>query len=197
MEPALTLSNLIDPVLAVVLGLSLAATCGLRAFLPLLTISLLGWLGKVELGSSFAFMSHPVTALCLATAVVAETLGDKVPAVDHALDGLGVFVKPIAAAVATAAVITDMDPMLAMSLGLIGGGTLAEGVHLAKAKTRLASSAFTGTLANPVLSLIEDGLALAGVILAWLVPALVLSVGLLFVAFFVRRRLGARAARAA
>lgn len=52
-------------------------------------------------------------------------------------------------------------------------------MHLVKAKVRLASSVLTGTLANPLLSLAEDFVALLGVVLSVVVPVLVLvGVGL-------------------
>lgn len=175
--------TLLEQGFALVLGTALASTCGLRAFLPLFTISLLGALGKVELGASFAWMASPLTCLAFGVAVVLELLGDKLPAVDHALDAAGVVVKPVAASLATASMITGMDPLLALVVGLITGGVVAEGVHVAKAKTRLFSSALTGTVANPILSIAEDVLSLVGVVLAWIVPAMILFGALFFVGY--------------
>ncbi len=156
---------------AVMMGLSLAAVCGLRAFLPLLVISLLGMSGHVELGESFGWMASPVALICFLSAVIAEVAADKFPLVDHAMDSVGVLVKPTAAAIATASMVTGFDPLLTLVLGLLTGGVVAEAVHVAKAKARVASSALTGTVANPVLSVAEDGLALAGVALSVLLPA--------------------------
>ncbi len=188
MDPsALDLAALSEPLFAAALGLSLAATCGLRAFLPLLSISLLAWLGRVDLGEGFLWMASPWASLCFGTAVVAETLGDKFPVVDHALDTAGVLVKPAAGALATASMITGMDPMLAVVVGLITGGAVAEGVHMVKAKTRVLSSAFTGTLANPFLSIFEDVAATLGVILAWVAPVLALLVAALGGTWILRR----------
>lgn len=167
--------------LAILMGLALAATCGLRAFLPLLTLSLLAYFGKVQLGESFAWMGTPLAMLCFGVAVVAELLADKVPAVDHALDAVGVVVKPMAATLATASVVTEFDPMLAVVLGLLTGGVAAEGVHLTKAKARVMSTALTGTLANPVLSVLEDVAAFVAVLLSWLVPVLVVGSAVAFV----------------
>ena len=172
---AIDLSLLLDQGLAVSMGLALATTCGLRAFLPLFVISVLGAMGKVELGEAFTWMASPAAIACFASAVIAEILADKVPAVDHALDAVGVVVKPTAAAVATASMVTHFDPMLALVLGLITGGIAAETVHVAKAKARVLSSAFTGTLANPVLSTAEDVVAVAGVTLSVFVPILGLT----------------------
>ncbi len=155
------------------MGLALAATCGLRAFLPLFAVGCLGATGQLELAESFQWLQRPVALIGLGAAVLFEVAGDKFPVVDHVLDSAAVFVKPVAAMVASASVMTEMDPMLTAVLGLLVGGTLAEGVHLVKAKVRLWSSALTATIANPVLSLIEDVLAVIATVLAFLLPVLV------------------------
>ena len=170
---ALDVGTLLEHGWALALGLALASTCGLRAFLPLFVLSLLSAFGKVTLGDSFGWLGSPVAAVCFGSATVVEMLGDKFPVVDHALDALGLLVKPVAATLATASMVTDVDPMLAVALGLITGGVAAESVHIAKSKVRLLSTAFTGSLGNPVLSVMEDITAIFAVIMAWLAPVLV------------------------
>jgi ribose/xylose/arabinose/galactoside ABC-type transport system permease subunit len=49
-------------------------------------------------------------------------------------------------------------------------------VHLVKAKARLLSSALTGTMGNPILSVLEDIVAVVGVVLSVLMPVLGLVV---------------------
>ena len=110
--------------------------------------------------------------------LVLEVAGDKFPVVDHILDSAAVFVKPIAAAVAAASVMTETDPVLTAVLGLLVGGTMAEGVHLVKAKARLLSSAMTATIANPLLSLMEDVLAIVSTLLAIVLPFVVVVLAL-------------------
>jgi len=158
------------------MGLALAATCGLRAFLPLFGVSVLAYMGKIELAESFSWMADPVAVGGLGAAVVLEMAGDKFPVVDHFLDGAGVLIKPLAAMVATASVMTDLDPMLTAVIGLVLGGSMAQGVHFFKAKLRLLSSALTATIANPFISLIEDALALVATLLAFVLPVLIVVV---------------------
>ena len=69
-----------------------------------------------------------------------------------------------------AALFTQVDPVLASVLGLIGGGTIAATVHAVKGTTRFFSSVTTGGVGNPVLSLVEDGLASLGILAAVLIP---------------------------
>ncbi len=191
------LAMIFDHITAVILGTALAATCGLRAFLPLLAIGVLGATGKLELAESFQWMSSPVAMACFGTAVVFEVAADKVPGIDHALDVAGTVVKPMAAAVASASMVTDIDPLLGVVLGLIVGGTLAEAVHLVKAKVRVASSALTVGIANPVVSVIEDVTAVLGTILSFLIPVVVVSTVLTMLGvaiWWLWRRVGRRQA---
>ena len=165
------------------MGLALAATCGLRAFLPLFVVSLLSHLGHIELSDGFEWMSSTSAVAGLGAAVLLELLADKIPVVDHVLDTVAVVVKPLAAMVAAASVMTELDPMLSTVVGLVLGGTMAQGVHLVKAKLRLLSSALTATVANPFVSIIEDILALMATILAFLLPVL-LFVAAILVSFW-------------
>ena len=91
---------------------------------------------------------------------------------------------------ATASMVTEFNPMLAVALGLMTGGVAAEGVHLTKAKARLMSTAFTGSIANPILSVLEDIASFIGVIMAVLVPFLVLggAFGFVLAVWLWRRR---------
>ena len=163
----------ISVLMGLAMGLALAATCGLRAFLPLFAVSVLAFLGKIELADSFRWMADPVAVGGLGVAVLLEMAGDKFPVVDHFLDGAAVLIKPLAAMVATASVMTELDPMITAVIGLVLGGSMAQGVHLIKAKLRLLSTALTATIANPFISFIEDVIALLATVLAFLLPVLV------------------------
>ena len=173
------------------MGFALAATVGLRAFLPLLAAGLLARFGYVDLGNSFEWMSKTPALIVFGSAVIFEMLADKVPGLDHALHAVEAFVKPVAGTLVAASLFTNLDPMLAVILGLIGGGTIAGMVHVAKGTTRVASTAMTGGLANPALSLFDDVLAIGGIILAILAPiiaAIIVIVLVIGVIRLLRRR---------
>jgi hypothetical protein len=177
------------------MGFALAATVGLRTFLPLLAAGLLARFGYVDLGSSFEWMGRTATLIVFGSAVVFEILADKVPGLDHALHVVESFAKPVAGTLVAASLFTNLDPMTAVVIGLIGGGTIAGAVHVAKGTTRAASTALTGGLGNPVLSLFDDILAVGGIVLAVLAPiiaaliVLILVIGGLRLIFKRRRRL--------
>jgi hypothetical protein len=164
-------------------GLGLAASAGLRAFLPPLVVGLLARLDLITLRGDLDWLAGTPALIIFATAVAVEILADKVPLLDHALDVLGLVVKPAAGALVLAAPLVDIGPVGALLLALVVGGTLAGTVHVTKSALRLASTGTTSGLGNPVLSLAEDGLSLTGTVLAVVAPlllVLLLALSLLF-----------------
>jgi hypothetical protein len=167
----------------VMMGVSLAACAGLRAWLPLFGVGLLGRLGLLALNPSFAFLQSTPALTVFAVATLLELLGDKVVAVDHFLDAAGTFIRPMAGTLLVASTLTKSDPTAALVAGIIVGGGTALTVHAGKAVVRAKSTAlsvFHGGLGNALLSLLEDGVSFVGTALAFLLPVLafVLALGM-------------------
>jgi uncharacterized membrane protein len=160
----------------VAMGIGLAASAGLRAFLPLLVISIAGKVGWVPLADRFEWLATWPAVIVFGVAVVMELLADKVPLVDNLLDTLQVWLKPVVGALLAVAVLTELEPLPATVLGIMAGASSAGIVHIVKAKVRLLSSALTAGIGNPILSLIEDAVALIGAILSVVVPFLIVVV---------------------
>ena len=178
-----------EAVPAVALAIGLAACAGLRAWLPLLLTGGLARLGVVEIGHSFDFIASNKALALFGAASVIEILADKVPALDHALDALGTVLRPAAATLLAASILGPFaDPLTAVALGAAVGAPSALVPHAGKAVLRAASSAFTGGLASPIISVLEDLAALALFVVAILVPLLAASL-VLVAAFLVARRL--------
>jgi hypothetical protein len=172
-------------------GIGLAACAGLRTFLPLLVVGVAGRLEWIPLTGKFEWLASTPALVIFGVAVIVEILADKFPVVDHFLDSIQVFVKPLAGALLAASVLAELTPLQASLLGLVTGGTVAGTIHLTKAHLRLVSSATTVGLANPVLSAIEDVGAFLGSVLALVVPVLlvlILAGALVAIWWFVRRR---------
>jgi hypothetical protein len=171
-------------ILAVLLGLGLSASTGLNTFIPLLLVSAAARfnIAGIELGQKFDWLTSDVGLTVLIVASIVEIVADKVPAIDHFLDSIGTFIRPAAATVATASVLTGVDvaPTVAAIVGFIVGTPTALGFHTLKAGTRVASTATTMGCANPVLSLIEDVISLAFSVLSIFAPILVPIALLLF-----------------
>jgi len=179
------------------MGVGLAASAGLRAFLPLLVISVAGKMGWVPLADRFEWLATWPAVVVFGVAVVVELLADKIPLIDNLLDTLQVWLKPIVGALLAVAVLTELDPLPATIVGIMAGASSAGIVHIVKAKARLLSSALTAGIGNPVLSLIEDAVALIGSILSVIVPFLIVAVlGLTVIGISVAvRRFALRATR--
>ena len=160
----------------VAMGIGLAASAGLRAFLPLLVISIAGKVGWVPLADRFEWLATWPAVIVFGVAVVMELLSDKIPLIDNLLDTLQVWIKPVVGALLAVAVLTELEPLPATVLGIMAGASSAGIVHIVKAKARLLSSALTAGIGNPILSLIEDIVALIGSILSVIVPFLIVVV---------------------
>jgi hypothetical protein len=156
------------------LAIALAACAGLRACLPIFLTGVLARFGWIDLGSAFAFLKSDKALVIFGVATTLEFLGDKIPAVDHALDVIGTPLRPAAGALLAASVLgVATDPLTALVLGTVVGAPTALVPHAVKSSLRAASTVLTGGLANPIISVLEDVITLALFALAVLVPVLV------------------------
>ena len=183
----------VDVVPVAALAIALAACTGLRAWLPLLLAGGLARTGLLELGPSFGFLSSNKALVLFALATAIEIVGDKIPAVDHTLDALSTVLRPAAGALLAASVLGRVsDPLTAWVLGVVVGGPTALVPHAAKSGLRVASTAFTAGLANPLVSLLEDVSAVVLFVLAVVAP-LVVCLLLLGAVWLLARRMARRA----
>jgi hypothetical protein len=175
-------------------AVGVAAPAGLNAYLALLTVGLAArFTSLVTLEAPYDLLTNTWTLVALAILLGVEVFADKVPVVDSVNDTISTVIRPAAGAILflanTRAI--ELDPTLAGILGLL----LAGSVHGLKATTRPVVTAVTGGLANPIVSMIEDLLAAAGVILSLIVPlvgfllVVLLIIGMVALAVVVRRRL--------
>jgi hypothetical protein len=164
----------VDAVHAIVLAIALASCAGFRAWLPLLLTGGIARLGYFELGEAFAFLATDRALLAFALATLLEIVADKIPAVDHALDMVSTLTRPAAGALLAASVIGRVsDPLTSVALGVAVGAPSALVPHAAKSMLRVAATTFTGGLANPIISVIEDLATIVLFAVAVLVPLLV------------------------
>jgi len=164
----------------------LSASAGLNAYIPLLIVGLLGhYTNLMQLNSPWDTLSNPWIILMLCVLVIIEMLADKIPAVNHINDAIQTFIRPTAGAVAFAAsahVVTNVSPVLALACGLLIAGT----VHVAKAGVlRPAVTATTGGVGNVPVSIAEDVVSTVLSILAIVMPILVGTLLIVLAAFIV------------
>lgn len=188
-----------DAVTQILAGFGLAGAAGLNAWLPLLIVGLAArFTNLITLHEPYNLLSEPIVLLVLALLLGIEIFADKIPAIDSINDVIHTLIRPTAGAIlfaANANAVSDMNPVLALVLGLLAAGS----VHAVKASTRPAITATTGGLLNPLVSIIEDVVSAVVTILALIAPVVAILVFALFVFGMgrllrsFRRRLAARA----
>jgi len=183
-----------DLALSVVLGVGLAAATGFRVFVPMLIVSGAAYTGHLALGDSFTWLATPAALTMLGAAAIAEILAYYIPGVDNLLDALATPAAFVAGTVLSAAVMTDMPPLVKWAAAVIAGGGVAGLTQVATATLRANSTALTGGLGNPVIATAELGGALLVPLLALVAPLAALVAVILFIWLAIRlllRRQGA------
>jgi len=160
---------IIEPIL---LGLTLAACAGIRVFMPFFFVGAMTRYAHTPAPEMLSWAASDAGFLLLGVATLVEVMADKIPVVDHALDSMQSFIKPAAGVILPLALLQDASPMTAWVLGIAAGGPLALGIHATKAGTRVASTATTVGTANPMLSLLEDAVAVGLLVFAAIAPLL-------------------------
>jgi uncharacterized protein DUF4126 len=173
--------------LAVASGVALAASCGLRAFLPLLVLGIAARVGLVHPSPQTAWLGQDLALLALGVATVLELAADKIPMVDHALDAIGLVVRPVAAWVAGFALLGGWPSPWSQAIATLLA-LMALGVQGIKAKARLGSTGLTLGAGNSLLSTLEDAVALALAVVGLLAPLVVVAALIAFALFAGRRR---------
>ena len=107
----------------IIWGIALAATAGLRLFMPFLFVGAVGRYGNMPTPDMLAWTATDAGILLLLIATLLEVLGDKIPIVDHALDVTATFLKPAAGLLLPAALLYDFSPMGAWTIGIVRGRT--------------------------------------------------------------------------
>jgi hypothetical protein len=125
-----------------------------------------------NLNQPWDLIANPWILILLGVLVIIEMLADKVPAVNHINDIIQTLVRPAAGAVvfaASAKVITDINPLIALACGLLVAGS----VHVAKsAVVRPIVTATTAGAGNIPVSIAEDITSTVVSILAIALPAI-------------------------
>jgi len=161
----------------------LASAAGLNTSLPLLIVGLAARFGLLALAAPYDAIGSDLALIGLAVLATIELVGDKVPALDSVVHAVQWPLAMAAGAILFASqqsIVQDVSPGLAILVGVLTAG----GVHTVRALVRPAVNLGTMGLGGPVVSTIEDVLAVTLSLAALLAPllGLVLAVTLLAVA---------------
>jgi hypothetical protein len=169
-------------------GFGLSASAGLNAYIPLLVTALLAkFTNLIHLDEPWDALTSWWIIGLLTLLILVETVLDKIPVVNHINDAVQSLVRPTAGAIvfaASANVITDVHPVLALALGLAVAGS----VNLVKtAAIRPAVTAGTAGVGNTPVSILEDATSTGVSVLAIAAPITVVVVVIAFVVWIIWR----------
>jgi hypothetical protein len=164
---------------------ALSTSVGLRAFLTLALAALAVHFGYLHPSAQFSWLGTDGVMWTLFGLAALEFFADKIPVVDHFLHAISFATKPLAAAILVGSAVPDGTPDAGLYTAMFAGAANALGINAASATARAASTSMTFGLGNPVLSVIEDGIALAGVAISFFLPILGAFIAICLTVFLV------------
>jgi sensor domain CHASE-containing protein len=175
-----------DALYGILAAFGLSASAGLNAYIPLLIVGVIAhYTDWIHLNPPFDLLANPWVLIVIGILLIIEMLADKFPAVNHVNDAIQTVIRPAAGAIvfaASANVITDLNPVIAIICGLLVAGS----VHTVKAAAlRPAVTATTGGAGNVPVSIAEDIVATVLSILSIVLPILVAIFVILFIVLVV------------
>jgi hypothetical protein len=172
-----------EALLSLAIGIGLAAATGMRVFVPLLVLGVTARMDWLPLSPGFQWLESWPAIIALAVAAVLEIGAYYIPVVDNFLDLIAGPLAVMAGIVATAAVITDLPPMVRWSVAIVAGGGTAGVVQTVMSVVRLKSTALTAGFGNFIVATFELMASFVASLIAILAPviAIVVVVGILVV----------------
>ena len=159
---------------------AMAWGAGLRLYLVVFVVGMLGKLGYVPLPDALKLLMNPLVLGAAGFMAFVEFFADKIPWLDSAWDAVHTFLRIPAGAALAAGMLGDSGEGVAMAAALIGG-TLTAGTHFGKAGTRAVANTSPEPFSNIGLSLAEDTMVAGGLALAMANPIIFLVLLLIFV----------------
>ncbi len=174
-----------ETMVRIFVGVGLSAACGFRIFVPLLIMSIASLSGQLVLSPEFDWIATYPALAAFSIATLFEVAAYYIPWIDNLLDTVAIPAATVAGTIVMASAVSEMSPFLQWGLAIIVGGGVAGTVQGFTSITRIASTATTGGLGNPVVSTVEAGSSVVMSILAITLPvvAVIAVVVIIFFAF--------------
>tara|TARA_B100000459_G_scaffold15582_1_gene8052 strand:- start:2477 stop:3070 length:594 start_codon:yes stop_codon:yes gene_type:complete len=179
-----------DVIIALSIGLGLAAASGFRVFLPPMILSGAINLDLIEAGQ-FEYLDGWIIFAVLSAAVIVEVGGYLIPWIDNLLDIIATPAAAVAGVLMMSSMLDDFSPAMQWSMSIVAGGGVAGTVQTGTVAVRALSTGTTGGLANPVFSIFEAILAVFITIVAILAPLFALAlvvIGLVYAVRFIQEK---------
>ncbi len=157
--------NALDTTHLVALAAALGWASGFRLYAAVFITGMAGFMGWLPLPPGLQVLQHPAVLGVSGVMLFMEFFADKIPFVDSIWDVVHTVVR-IPAGAALAAGALGADGATATTVAALLGGTLAAASHTTKMTTRAAVNTSPEPFSNIAVSLLEDGLVVAGLWLA-------------------------------
>ena len=119
-----------EPIAAVIVGLLLSFSAGVRITLPLLAVNLLAFYHEITLPDNMAWLGTQPTLIILSVACAAETLIHFVPAAGTWIKAMATPLAFVAGTLLMAVPLGDKNPIYQWTLSAVVGGGAATLTHL-------------------------------------------------------------------
>ncbi len=161
-----------EAIFSILLGIGLAASVGFRIFVPLFALSIASYYGIIPLNENWQWVGSSAAMIALGIATIVEIGAYLIPWLDNLLDTIAIPLAAIAGTAVMLSTMADLDPVVTWSLAIIAGGGTATAIKASTSTARLASTATTGGIANPIVSTVESGTSIVMAILAFVAPVI-------------------------
>lgn len=168
----------------VVLASLLAWASGIRLYMVVCAVGLLGHFDYITLPSGLKVLEHPWVMGSAGLMLAMEFLVDKIPGLDSLWDSVHTFIRIPAGALLAAGATGDSLSALTVAAGLLGG-TITAGTHFTKAGGRAVINTSPEPFSNWGASFTEDVLVMSGIWLALTNPLVFMLLLLLFLLMLV------------
>src|SRR5688500_10825311 len=163
-----------------VLASLLAWASGIRLYMVVCAVGLLGHFDYIELPSGLQVLEHPWVIGAAGFMLAMEFLVDKIPGLDSLWDSVHTFIRIPAGALLAAGATGDSLTALTLVAGLLGG-TITAGTHFTKAGGRAVINTSPEPVSNWGASFTEDAMVLTGIWFAFQYPILFLVLLVIFI----------------
>ena len=161
-----------ETIFSIIIGIGLAASVGFRIFVPLFALSLASFYGIIPLNESWEWVGSSTAIIILGIATIVEILAYFIPWLDNLLDTIAVPLAAVAGTAVMVATVSNLDPTITWALAIIAGGGTATAIKGSTSTTRLASTATTAGIENPVISTVETGTSIIMSVFSIFIPIL-------------------------
>ena len=163
-----------------VLASLLAWASGIRLYMVVCAVGLMGHFDYITLPSGLKVLEHPWVMASAGFMLAMEFLVDKIPGLDSLWDGIHTFIRIPAGALLAAGATGDELSAMTLAAGILGG-TITAGTHFTKAGSRAAINTSPEPVSNVGASLAEDAAVATGIFFAFQYPIVFLVLLAIFI----------------